>query len=268
MKIGFYQFAPEFGKRRENLKAVADAVANVSLDLLVLPELFNTGYLFTAKQDLVELAEPVPGPTTLFLQEITARKQMFIVHGIAERHHDKFYNSAVLLGPDGVRAVYRKAHLFLEEKLYFAPGDTPFTVHQVGNAKIGILVCFDYWFTEAVRQLALQGAQIICHPSNLVLPGYGQQVTRVRAMENRIFWALCNRTGKDVREGRELSFTGESQIVSPQGEILARANQEETRLQIVEIEPKAADDKRITPMNDLFKDRRTDLYSDTQNKSP
>ncbi|MBI1743416.1 hypothetical protein HYR54_10190 [Candidatus Acetothermia bacterium] len=261
MKIGFFQFAPQFGKRRENLKAVAEVLANVSVDLLVLPELFNTGYLFTSKQDLIELAEPVPGPTTLFLQQLTERKQMSIVHGIAERAQDKFYNSAVLLGPDGVRAVYRKAHLFSEEKLYFAPGDSPFQVYNIGQVKIGILVCFDYWFPEAVRQLALQGAQIICHPSNLVLPGYGQQVTRVRAMENRMFWVLCNRTGKDVREGRELAFTGESQIVSPKGEILAKAGLDEQSLQIVEIEPRAADDKRVTSMNDLFKDRRTDLYT-------
>jgi predicted amidohydrolase len=261
MKIGFFQFAPQFGKRRENLKAVADALAQVSIDLLVLPELFNTGYLFTSKQDLIELAEPVPGPTTLFLQQITERKQMFIVHGIAERQQNQYYNSAVLLGPDGIRAIYRKAHLFLEEKLYFAPGDTPFKVHEIGPVKIGILVCFDYWFLEAVRQLALQGAQIICHPSNLVMPGYGQQITRVRALENRLFWVLCNRTGKDVREGRELAFTGESQIVSPKGEILAQANQDETSLRIIEIDPRAADDKRINPMNDLFKDRRVDLYT-------
>ena len=262
MKIGFFQFAPQFGKRRENLKTVADALANVSLDLLVLPELFNTGYLFTSKLDLVELAEPIPGPTTLFLQQITERKQMFIVHGIAERHQDKFFNSAVLIGPDGVRAVYRKAHLYLEEKLFFSPGDSPFKVYNMGQAKIGILVCFDYWFPEAVRQLALHGAQIICHPSNLVLSGYGQQVTRVRAMENRMFWILCNRTGKDVRTGRELSFTGESQIVSPKGEILSKAALDEQSLQIVEIEPRAADDKHITPMNDLFKDRRIDLYTE------
>ncbi len=260
MKIGFFQFAPQFGKRRENLQTVAEALAQVSLDLLVLPELFSTGYLFTAKQDLVSLAEPVPGPTTLFLQQIAERKQLFMVYGLAERHQDAFFNSAVLLGPEGVRAVYRKAHLFLEEKLYFAPGNTPFTIHQIGNTKIGILVCFDYWFSEAVRRLALQGAQIICHPSNLVLPGYGQQITRVRALENRLFWVLCNRTGKDVRDGRELSFTGESQIVSPKGEILCQAGPEETRLQVIEIDPRAADDKRVTPMNDLFQDRRTDLY--------
>jgi predicted amidohydrolase len=241
---------------------VADAWAPLSVNLLVLPELFNTGYLFTAKEEVAELSESIPGPTTLFLQEITERKQSFIVAGIAERHGGNFYNSAVLIGPDGVRAVYRKAHLFLEEKLFFTPGDSPFQVCEIGLARIGLLVCFDYWFPEAVRRLALQGAQIICHPSNLVLPGYGQQVTRVRAMENRLYWVLANRVGRDVRKGRELSFTGESQIISPRGEILAQAGRDEPSLQVIEIDPHTADDKHITPMNDLFRDRRADLYGD------
>jgi predicted amidohydrolase len=261
MKIGFFQFAPRFGERDENLRKVAAAVQNASLNLLVLPELFSTGYLFTSKEDLAGLAEPIPGPTTLFLHEHAKRRHMFIVCGIAERQDDRFFNSAVLLGPDGVRAVYRKAHLFMEEKLLFTPGDSPFRVHDIGQAKVGMLICFDYWFPEAARKLGLGGAQIICHPSNLVLPEYGQEVSRIRAMENRLFWILTNRSGSDVRGGRELSFTGESRIFSPRGDILCKAGPDEESLQIVEIDPSAALDKHVTPMNDLYEDRRTDLYT-------
>lgn len=260
--VGFYQFCPVFGDKRANLQKIADAVEKIEADLLVLPELCTTGYLFTSPTEVFELAEPIPGPTTLFLESITRRKHLWLVLGMAERDEisKKCYNSAVLLGPDGYRATYRKAHLFLEEKLYFAPGDTPFRVYDLGIARVGMLVCFDHFFPEATRALALQGAQIICHPSNLVLPGKGQQITRVRAMENRIFWVLANRSGTEERGGKKLSFTGASQIVAPTGEILAQAPPDEESVQIVQISPAEADDKRVTAMNDLFADRRPEMY--------
>ncbi|MFN4218632.1 MAG: nitrilase-related carbon-nitrogen hydrolase, partial [Candidatus Bipolaricaulia bacterium] len=114
---------------------------------------------------------------------------------------------------------------------------------------------------EATRVLALQGVQIICHPSNLVLPGKGQQITRVRAMENRIFWVLANRYGGEERGGKKLAFTGASQIVAPNGELLAQAPPDGEALQIVEISPAEADDKKVTAMNDLFADRRPEMYN-------
>ncbi len=260
--VGFYQFCPVFGDKRANLQKIADAVEKIEADLLVLPELCTTGYLFTSPTEVFELAEPIPGPTTLFLESITRRKHLWLVLGMAERDEisKKCFNSAVLLGPDGLKAVYRKAHLFFEEKLYFAPGDTPFRVYDLGMARVGMLVCFDHFFPEATRALALQGAQIICHPSNLVLPGKGQQITRVRAMENRIFWVLANRSGTEERGGKKLSFTGASQIVAPTGEILAQAPPDEESVQIVQISPAEADDKRVTAMNDLFADRRPEMY--------
>ncbi len=260
--VGFYQFCPVFGDKRANLQKIADALEKIEADLLVLPELCTTGYLFTSQSEVNELAEPIPGPTTLFLESITRRKHLWLVLGMAERDEisKKCYNSAVLLGPDGYRATYRKAHLFLEEKLYFAPGDTPFRVYDLGIARVGMLVCFDHFFPEATRALAFQGAQIICHPSNLVLPGKGQQITRVRAMENRIFWVLANRSGAEERGGKKLSFTGASQIVAPSGEILAQAPPDEESVQIVQISPAEADDKRVTAMNDLFADRRPEMY--------
>nr|BAL57366.1 nitrilase/cyanide hydratase and apolipoprotein N-acyltransferase [uncultured Acetothermia bacterium]BAL58882.1 nitrilase/cyanide hydratase and apolipoprotein N-acyltransferase [Candidatus Acetothermum autotrophicum] len=263
IRVGFYQFCPVFGDKRANLQKIADALEQTDADIVVLPELCTTGYLFTSQNEVVELAEPIPGPTTLFLENLTRRKHIWLVLGMAERDalSKKCYNSAVLLGPDGYCATYRKAHLFFEEKLYFAPGDTPFRVYDLGIAKIGMLVCFDHFFPEATRALALQGAQVICHPSNLVLPGKGQQITRVRAMENRIFWVLANRYGTEERNGKKLSFTGASQIVAPTGELLAQAPPEGESLEIVEISPAQADDKRVTMMNDLFADRRPELYN-------
>lgn len=263
IKVGFYQFCPTFGDKRANLHKIAEALERAEADIMVLPELCTTGYLFTSQDEVNELAESIPGPSTLFLEDITRRKKLWLVVGMAERDESakQCYNSAVLIGPEGYKATYRKAHLFFEEKLYFAPGDTPFQVYDLGIAKIGMLVCFDHFFPEATRALALAGAQIICHPSNLVLPGKGQQITRVRAMENRIFWILANRSGIEERGGKKLSFTGASQIVAPTGELLAQAAPEGESLQIVEINPAEANDKRVTAMNDLFADRRLELYN-------
>lgn len=263
IKVGFYQFCPVFGDKRANLQRIAKALEKIEADVLVLPELCTTGYLFLSQSEVNELAEPIPGPTTLLLESITRRKHLWLVLGMAERDEisKKCYNSAVLLGPEGYKATYRKAHLFFEEKLYFAPGDTPFRVYDLGIGRVGMLVCFDHFFPEATRALALQGAQVICHPSNLVLPEKGQQTTRVRAMENRIFWVLANRYGTEERGGKKLSFTGVSQIVAPSGEILAQAPAGGDSVQVVELSPAEADDKKVTAMNDLFVDRRPELYA-------
>lgn len=123
-----------------------------------------------------------------------------------------------------------------------------------------MLICFDYMFPEAARILALKGAQIICHPANLVLPIYGQEITKSRAIENRVFWIMANRCGQDKRDNKELNFTGESQIVDPTGKILFRASADEEILKVMEIDPKAANNKWVTEANDLFADRRADLY--------
>ncbi|MDP2276687.1 MAG: nitrilase-related carbon-nitrogen hydrolase, partial [Nitrospirota bacterium] len=131
MKAGFYQFTPEFGNIKYNLQRVIDAVASVETDLLVLPELFSTGYQFTSKEEAKSLSEKIPlGDTTNALIKLSANKKVYIAAGIAENSEGKIYNSAVLTGPDGLIGVYRKTHLFYEEKLLFSPGDTGFKVWQ------------------------------------------------------------------------------------------------------------------------------------------
>jgi predicted amidohydrolase len=121
-------------------------------------------------------------------------------------------------------------------------------------------VCFDHFFPEAARSLALRGAQIICHPSNLVLE-YALVNTITRATENRVFWILANRTGSETLGEKTLAFNGRSQIIAPDGRLLARAGPDSEETLIAEIDPAEALDKRVTPRNDLFLDRRTDLYS-------
>lgn len=259
MKIGFYQFNPKFGKIEENIKKVESALAKTSADLIVLPECFNTGYLFLSKKEVEKFAEEIPcGYTTQKLISIAKKKKMFIVAGIAEKYGKKFYNSAALIGPGGHIDTYRKIHLFNEEKLLFSPGNKPFKVYDIKKAKIGIMICFDWYFPESVRTLALRGAQIICQSANLVLP-HCPNAMITRSLENRVFSITANRIGVETRGGKHLRYIGKSQIISPLGEKIVSAGEKEA-LRVCDIDPSKADNKKILQYNDLFKDRRPEFY--------
>lgn len=260
MKAGFYQFSPLFGEKDENLKKISSVIKNTDLELLVLPEFFTTGYQFASVHEVEELSEPIGGYTTEFLLGLSHEKCMYIVAGLSEKDGDKFYNSAILTGPDGLLGTYRKTHLFFEEKLYFSPGNTGFQVWSTRFGIIGIMICFDWFFPESVRALALLGADVIAHPSNLVLP-YCPQAMPVRCLENRVFAITANRTGLENRKkSQPLKFIGKSQIVSPDGEVLIRASENEEELVTIEIEPEKARNKALNQFNDVFKDRRAEYY--------
>jgi predicted amidohydrolase len=260
LKIGFLQFNPIFGDVEYNVGKVVSMLKNVDFDLMVLPELFNTGYLFLDRNEVERLAEEIPyGYTCKKLMDLAHEKNAFIVAGIAEKCCGKLFNSAVIVGPKGVLGVYRKAHLFSREKLLFDKGDSNFEVYDIGSTRIGVLICFDWCFPEASRTLALKGADIICHPSNLVLP-YAQIAMRVRAIENRVYTITANRVGVEERGGEKLKFTGLSQIVNPKMEVLCSAGVDDEVVGIVDVDPFMARDKWITPYNHVFNDRRVDLY--------
>ncbi len=261
MRIAFSQFAPELGAVEKNRERLAALLERVEADLVVLPELATTGYLFASREDVWRLAEPIPGPTVELLHACAKRRDSYIVLGLAERAGDRCYNSAVLIGPQGVIGTYRKMHLFHEEKRLFDPGDLGFPVFEIEGVKVGLLICFDHFFPEAARTLALQGAQVIAHPSNLILPGVGQLTTRVRALENRVFWILANRVGTEACGSLRVTFTGCSQIIAPDGSILCEAPPEGENVSVVEISPQQACDKRVTALTDLFADRRPTWYS-------
>jgi predicted amidohydrolase len=166
----------------------------------------------------------------------------------------------VVVGPSGFIGCYRKTHLFFEETLFFTPGDTGFQVWDIGPAKIGVMICFDWYYPEAARTLALKGAEIICHPSNLVLPDCPDSMP-VRCRENRVFAITSNRTGSEARGGKDqLTFIGNSEVVAPRGAILHRAPRDQEELCIVEIDPADARNKALTLYNDLLRDRRESLY--------
>lgn len=261
MRVGFFQFDPVFGEVKRNLDTVTQKLATVESDLLVLPELFASGYQFVSEHEVELLAEPIPeGPTTTRLIEIARARRMVLAAGLPERAGGRCFNSAVLVGPAGIIGLYRKAHLFYEETRHFSPGDTGFQVWDVGAVKLGLMVCFDWIYPEAARTLALKGAHILCHPSNLVLPHCPDAMV-TRCLENRVFCVTANRMGCEERGGKErLTYIGNSEVVSPRGHILYRAARDQEDLAVIDIDPALAEDKKLNTYNDLVKDRRPDLY--------
>jgi predicted amidohydrolase len=268
MKVGFIQLKPVFGEVARNLERSIELIREgAEADLLVLPELCTSGYLFLNKKELKKLGEKVPdGPSTKAWIDVAKETNTHIVAGICEKvSEDEFYNSAVLVGPNGFIDVYRKIHLFNNEKKFFDAGNGPFKVYDLGPAKIGIMVCFDWYFPEVARILAIHGADIICHPANLVLP-FSQRTMLARSIENRIFTITANRVGDDIRPNSKLTFTGQSQVTSPKMELLVQASEVEEVVKMVEIDPTLARNKMITANNHAFMDRRVDLYTPMMKK--
>ena len=259
MKVGFVQFAPALGDVQATMAKIERLSARcVGADLLVLPELCNSGYNFGSRKQAWDTSEAIEGSRFLeFLRAVCQRLDCHLVTGFNERAGEHLYNSAVLLNAWGYVGRYRKLHLFLNEKDFFQPGDAGLPVLDIGLCRVAMLVCFDWIFPEAWRALALKGADVVCHPSNLVLPGLAQRAVPVRAVTNRLYVVTANRTGS---EG-DLTFTGASLIASPQGEVLAQAPAAGEQVEVVEIDVALARDKRITPRNHVFDDRRPEAYS-------
>ncbi|MEW6365572.1 MAG: nitrilase-related carbon-nitrogen hydrolase [Acidobacteriota bacterium] len=260
-KIGFAQFEPRFGETDANLRAVERLAAEAAgADLLVFPELAVSGYEFVDRDELLSLAEPFgDGPTSVLARSLAILHNAALVIGYPESCGEMLYNSCVIATPDGRLANYRKTHLFSRETVMFARGEAPPPVVQTPAGRVGVMVCFDWVFPEASRILALAGAQIIAHPSNLVLQ-FCQRVMFARSVENAVYSITANRIGTESRAGRTLTFTGASQILSPQGELLAQAPTDAECVSIVTSDISRADDKRMTECNDLLADRRVELY--------
>ncbi|MHC4660706.1 MAG: nitrilase-related carbon-nitrogen hydrolase [Planctomycetota bacterium] len=261
MRVGFLQFNPVFGDKQANIDRLKEMLQGVRADLLVLPELCLSGYQFRDRRELQKYAEPVPGGESVdAFAEMARTIGGTIVAGVAELDDRNTFNSSVLVTPEGLAAKYRKIHLFDREKEIFASGNDGFAVHKAGDANVGMMVCFDWIFPESARTLALMGADIIAHPANLVLP-YCQTATPGYAIVNRIYIITSNRTGLEARiEGEPLTFTGQSQIVDPQGKIIARADETEDNVKIVEIDIEKARLKQVTKRNHIFTDRRPQFY--------
>ena len=259
MKIGFVQFDPVFGKKEHNFRTVEALLKGCSADVIVFPELFATGYTYLNKEELTTCAEQRNrGETHDFVLALAQKRNCCFAYGFAEQDGYHLYNAMAFMSPRGLVSVYRKAHLYCEEKLFFEPGSTGFTVFDYKHTTFGMLICFDWIYPEAMRTLAIKGAQVMLHAANLVMP-YCPAAMVTRALENHVFVVTANRIGTERRGDLEHTFIGKSQVVNPKGRILLEARTE-TCVRVVDIDPREALDKKITERNDLLRDRRVDLY--------
>ena len=265
MRVAIVQYAPEYLQVEANLHRVEALIHGLSTDVVVLPELFASGYFFRSSQDAHAVAEPIPeGRTTQRMLQWAKHLQATIVGGLPEKAQDGYYNSAVVVTPEGIKGVYRKVHLYYEEKLHFKPGQSGFPVFecittQGTRYRLGVMICFDWYFPEAARTLALCGADLIAHPSNLVRKDCPRAMP-IRALENHVYTATANRTGQESKGKETLRFIGQSLLCDPSGEILTQASPTETVVLEATIDPQSARNRQITPYNDLFADRNPATY--------
>lgn len=259
MKIGYIQNTPTFGDKQKNFEEITKLAKGLTADLLVLPELFATGYAFTSKEEAASLAETTSGETANFLKQLSAETGAIIVAGFVEEDEGAVYNSSIIVYTNEVIDTYRKLHLFNRETLWFSPGNKPFKVYEINGYKIGVMICFDWIFPESARTLALLGAEVIAHPSNLVLP-YCQAAMVTRCLENRVFAVTANRVGREVRGTDDFTFTGSSQITATNGVILSSAPIDQSYARVIEIDPSQAHNKMVNPYNSVINNRRPEFY--------
>ncbi|HEY4986782.1 MAG TPA: nitrilase family protein [Bradyrhizobium sp.] len=272
VKLACIQMQPSFGDVASNVAKSIEHIERAAAQgasLVVLPELCNSGYVFSNREEAFAIAEEIPsGPTTLAWVECAARHGLHIVAGICERAGDKLYNSAVVIGPKGYIGTFRKVHLWNEEALYFEPGDLGFPVFHTPIGRIGVAICYDGWFPETYRMCALQGADIVCVPTNWVpIPGQAeghQAMANILAMaaahSNSMFIACADRVG--VERGQP--FEGQSLIVSYTGwPVAGPASRDSEEILMAEIDLSEARRKRNwNAFNQVLRDRRTDVYGE------
>ncbi len=277
LRIALVQMSCEAEPRRNLDKALTriDEAAARGARVICLQELFRSRYFCQSEEARnFDLAELIPGPTTEALSAAAAARKVVIVGSIFERRTEGIYhNTAVVLDADGrLAGRYRKMHIpddpHYYEKFYFAPGDLDFTAHRTAHATVGALVCWDQWFPEAARLVALAGAQIVFYPTAIgwergeIEPVRRRQlqawetVQRGHAIANGMFVAVVNRVGAED----SLEFWGNSFVVDPFGEVIARAGAGAEEILMADCNLGLIEEtRRNWP---FLRDRRIDAYGD------
>jgi predicted amidohydrolase len=264
-KVALAQIECKREDKTENMKKiekVATRARQRGAELVIFPELSLTGYVI--RDQIYELAENVPGPSTNAVESLAKRTKMHVVFGmpeLSEKTQATIYNTAVLVGPRGFIGKYRKMHLpthsVFEEKRYFRPGyQTAAFDTELG--RIGLIICYDIYFPEIARLARLKGAQlIVCiSASPAVRRAFFETLTMARAIENTAFLAFVNLVG--VQDG--LEFWGGSRLVGPNGKVLAQAKYDEEDLVICDVD--YADIKPIETFVPTLKDLRPELFDE------
>lgn len=274
VRVAVVQFDPQVGTQNRaanlstSLELALEAVNN-GANLIVLPELTNTGYFFQNRQDAFDHAEAVPdGPSVGGWEDFARHHQVYLVAGLTEREGSRLYNTGVLVGPDGFIGKYRKAHLWNLEKLWFTAGDSGFPVFDTPIGRIGLLICWDIWFPEVPRILSQQGADIICSLNNWVWTPpplfddagkcMASYLTMTAAHVNNVFIAAASRIGEE----RGARYLGCSLIAGTNGWPIGRvASADQQEILYADIDLTSARSAPIwNDLNDLHRDRRCDVY--------
>ena len=263
------QLEPRLDDAAGNIVRTCEALhtaADQGAQVIVLPELASSGYAFADRAEALAAAEPVDGPSLTAWAEVADKRGLIVVAGFCERGpSDAVHNSAVLIDPSGVRAVYRKAHLWDRERLIFDAGDAVPPVVDTRVGRIAMVICYDLEFPEWVRIAALDGAQLLCVPTNWPeaprpageRPG---EVLRAQAGAgmNRMFIAVCDRVGAE----RGVEWVGGSAIIDPDGWLLAGGTpSSDPMLVLAECDLPQAADKGVGGLSDIHADRRPELYA-------
>lgn len=269
--VACIQYEPTFGEVEANMAAMEARIResrDKGAEVVVLPELADTGYVFHDSAELIGLAAPIPdgGPARRLIG-LSAELGIHIVCGLAERDGDRCYNTAILTGPSGYIGKFRKLHLWDREKLLFRPGDLGLPVFDTAAGRIGVAICYDAWFPETFRQLALKGAELVCVPTNWVpIAGYdpaaGEPIAstlhRAAAHSNALYIACADRVGTE----RGQSFIGNSIVIGPDGQLLAGpAGRDGEAIVLATVSPGSVARRRVLgERNDVLGDRRPDVY--------
>jgi predicted amidohydrolase len=269
--IACVQMHPRVGMKQENiensLRLIRRAHEN-GAELIILPELCNSGYVFASRAEAFDLAETIEGDTVRRWRDIARELHITLVAGFAEREGELLYNAAVVIGPNGVIGCYRKLHLWGEENLFFERGNLQMPVFATPFGRIACAICYDMWFPEVFRLAALQGADILCVPTNWVpmknqvreLPVMANILAMAGAHSNSMFVAAADRVGEE----RGQPFLGNSIIVDCHGwPVAGPASAGDEEILIAEVDlSDARKARQLNPYNQLLRDRRTDLYQE------
>ncbi len=273
VKVACIQMEPVVGDKSRNVRRSVEMIEQAAAQgaqLVVLPELCNSGYVFESMEEARALAEPVPGgPTVDAWSEVAARLGLHVVAGIDEADGDTLYNSSVVIGPRGHIGTFRKVHLWNQENRFFTPGNLGFPVFDTEVGRLATAICYDGWFPETFRECTLKGADIVCVPTNWV-PINGQREDREAmanilimgaAHSNSVFIACADRVG--VERGQP--FIGQSLIVSYTGWPIGGPASRD-REEIVMADLDLSDPARRAPWNEFNRnpvgDRRPEEYGD------
>lgn len=279
IRIGLIQMAcgPILDENLEKAVQFIRQAAEQGAQLVCLQELFRSQY-FCQVEDVTrfDLAEPIPGPTTRRLEEVARSHALVLVASLFEKRDVGIYhNTAVIFDADGtLLGTYRKMHIpddpLYYEKFYFTPGDQGFPVYETRFGRIGTLVCWDQWFPEAARLMALQGAKIVFYPTAIgwhpaERSRYGvihqeawKTIQRAHAIANGIYVAAINRVGHEILAGQGIEFWGSSFVADPLGVILKEASSDQEEVLVVDCDLNYLEEvRRNWP---FLRDRRIDSY--------